>query len=73
MTKRMRYAFYGLIFLFALLGLVSHVTGVLIGSVALGIIIGVVTDWIDNRRDLPFRKYNVKHGHYHSTHIERKS
>lgn len=66
MNKTTRYMTYGLIFLFVLAGLISGSTVMLGTLLVVAVIMGFVVDRFDNRRDEPFKKYNVKHKHLHS-------
>jgi len=65
MSKTTRYMTYGLIFLFVLGGLISGSIVMLGTLLVVAVIIGFVVDRFDNRRDEPFKKYNVKHKHFH--------
>ncbi|MCY0892897.1 MAG: hypothetical protein OWR52_05285 [Acidibacillus sp.] len=67
MPRGIRYLFYALIFAFALAGLVLGQQIILGICLALSIIIGVIADGFDNKRDEPFKKYNVKHKHHKLT------
>ncbi|KUO95535.1 hypothetical protein [Ferroacidibacillus organovorans] len=68
MSRKTRYIFYSLVFLFALVGFILHQTLVTMIMLIVGIALGVWTDRMDNLRDEPFKKYNVKHHHYEGRH-----
>lgn len=65
MNKTVRYGAYGLVFLLVLIGLISSSGSWLITCLILAVLIGFAIDRLDNRRDEPFKKYNVKHHHLH--------
>ncbi|KYP79391.1 hypothetical protein [Ferroacidibacillus organovorans] len=68
MSRKTRYVFYSLIFVFAVIGLALHQPFVTLFMLLVGIALGMLTDRIDNLRDEPFKKYNVKHHHYEGPH-----
>ncbi|MCY0877003.1 MAG: hypothetical protein OWT28_12160 [Firmicutes bacterium] len=68
MNRTMRYLAYSVIFLLVIVGLLTGSIGWLIGLLAVAVLIGFTVDRFDNRRDEPFKKYNVKHHHLDHDH-----
>lgn len=65
MKRGIRYLLYSAIFAIVLVGLFIHSGAWLISLLLLAVLLGLLVDRVDNRRDEPFKKYNSKHHHLH--------
>jgi len=65
MNRFWRYVLFAMIFTLVLLGLLSHSAVAMLLFLVFAVGVGLLSDRLDNRRDEPFKKYNVKHHHLH--------
>ncbi|ASS75981.1 hypothetical protein CIG75_14100 [Tumebacillus algifaecis] len=65
MSMLNRYFFYAICFILVVVGIISQSYALLGLSFVAGIVVGLITEFYDNRRDEKFKHLNANHQYKH--------